>query len=153
MATRGKETTYRSDSVTLTWPAPSDVDWYEMPEPEPGPVVAQVTDDIRDTVSSNYVLIPKGSRLLCEYQSAAARGQSRLVLGCTRLIFPNGQSQVLPDEPAADLDVRAVDVVDAHALLQLVGEAIGQEDPRHVGLDGEPATPACGLGFSSAKAS
>lgn len=70
---------------------------------QPGPVVAQVTDDIRDTVSSNYVLIPKGSRLLCEYQSAAARGQSRLVLGCTRLIFPNGQSQVLPGEPAADL--------------------------------------------------
>ncbi|MCR9095675.1 MAG: TrbI/VirB10 family protein [bacterium] len=70
---------------------------------QPGPVVAQVTDDIRDTVSSNHVLIPKGSRLLCEYQSAAARGQTRLVLGCSRLIFPNGESQRLPEEPAADL--------------------------------------------------
>ena len=70
---------------------------------QPGPVVAQVTDDIRDTVSSNYVLIPKGSRLLCDYQSAAAKGQTRLVLGCSRLIFPNGESQLLPEEPAADL--------------------------------------------------
>ena len=75
----------------------------EINSEQPGPVVAQVTDDIRDTVSSNYVLIPKGSRLLCEYQSAAARGQTRLVLGCSRLIFPNGDSQTLPEEPGADL--------------------------------------------------
>ena len=75
----------------------------EINSEQPGPVIAQVTDDIRDTVSSNYVLIPKGSRLLCEYQSAAARGQTRLVLGCSRLIFPNGDSQTLPEEPGADL--------------------------------------------------
>lgn len=69
----------------------------------PGPVIAQVTDDVRDTVSSNYVLIPKGSRLLCDYQSAAVKGQSRLVVACSRLLFPNGESQSLDGEPASDL--------------------------------------------------
>ncbi len=69
----------------------------------PGPVIAQVTDDVRDTVSSNFVLIPKGSRLLCDYQSAAVKGQSRLLLACSRLLFPNGESQTLSGEPASDL--------------------------------------------------
>lgn len=69
----------------------------------PGPIVAQVTDDIRDTVTSNHVLVPKGTRLLCRYDSAAVRGQTRLVVGCSRLILPNGESVDLTGAPGADL--------------------------------------------------
>jgi type IV secretory pathway VirB10-like protein len=69
----------------------------------PGPIVAQVTDDIRDTVTSNHVLVPKGTRLLCRYDSATVRGQTRLVVGCSRLIMPNGESVDLTGAPGADL--------------------------------------------------
>jgi type IV secretory pathway VirB10-like protein len=69
----------------------------------PGPLVAQVSNDVRDTVSSNFVLIPKGTRLLCQYAAAAARGQDRLVVSCRRLILPNGESVDLPGEPGVDL--------------------------------------------------
>ena len=69
----------------------------------PGPLVAQVSEDVRDTTSSNFVLIPKGTRVLCAYESAQQRGQSRLVVGCSRLVFPDGRSKDLPFEPGAGL--------------------------------------------------
>ena len=49
-----------------------------------------------------YLLIPQGARLLGEYDSGIAFGQSRLLLVWTRLILPDGRSIVLDREPGTD---------------------------------------------------
>jgi len=54
----------------------------------PGQVVAQVRENVYDTVSGNYLLIPQGSRLLAAYDSMVAWGQER-VLVCWNLLCPS----------------------------------------------------------------
>jgi type IV secretory pathway VirB10-like protein len=68
----------------------------------PGQVLAQVTQDVRDSVTGQYLLIPKGARLIGQYDNAIAYGQSRILLVWTRLILPNGKSLVLNKLSAAD---------------------------------------------------
>ncbi|HTM82251.1 TrbI/VirB10 family protein [Asticcacaulis sp.] len=68
----------------------------------PGQVLAQITQDIRDSLTGRYLLIPKGSRLIGQYDNAIAFGQSRLLLTWSRLILPNGKSLLLGRASAAD---------------------------------------------------
>jgi type IV secretion system protein VirB10 len=58
----------------------------------PGTTVAQVTRNVYDTVSGQYLLIPQGSRLVGRYDSGVTFGQDRALLVWDRLIFPNGRS-------------------------------------------------------------
>lgn len=48
------------------------------------------------------LLIPQGARLIGQYDSSVAFGQSRVLLVWTRLILPNGKSIVLERQPGAD---------------------------------------------------
>ena len=68
----------------------------------PGQIVGQVTQNVFDTVSGRYLLIPQGSRLIGTYDNQVAFGQSRVLLIWTRLILPNGRSLVLEKLPAGD---------------------------------------------------
>ncbi|WP_303831567.1 TrbI/VirB10 family protein [Asticcacaulis taihuensis] len=68
----------------------------------PGQVLAQVTEDVRDTLTGEYLLIPKGARLIGQYDNAVSFGQSRLLLTWSRLILPNGRSLILEKLSAAD---------------------------------------------------
>jgi type IV secretion system protein VirB10 len=68
----------------------------------PGPVIAQVTQDVYDSVTGRYLLVPQGAKLIGKYDSVVAYGQSRVLLIWTRLIMPNGSSVVLDNLPAAD---------------------------------------------------
>lgn len=68
----------------------------------PGSALAQVTNDVYDSVTGRHLLIPKGSRLLGAYEADVRFGQSRLSLIWTRLILPNGRSLSLEDLRAAD---------------------------------------------------
>ena len=68
----------------------------------PGQISAQVTGDVYDSPSGRYLLIPQGARLLGEYDSRIASGQSRLLLVWTRLILPDGRSIVLERAPGTD---------------------------------------------------
>jgi len=68
----------------------------------PGEITAQVTEDVYDSPTGRYLLIPQGSRLIGQYDSQVAFGQSRVLLAWTRLILPNGQSVVLERQPGAD---------------------------------------------------
>jgi type IV secretory pathway VirB10-like protein len=68
----------------------------------PGPITAQVTENIYDSSTGRFVLIPLGTRLIGMYDSQIAFGQSRVLLVWTRLIMPNGRSIVLERQPAAD---------------------------------------------------
>lgn len=68
----------------------------------PGQVVAQVTEDVYDTITGRTLLIPQGTRLVGKYDSQVAYGQERILLIWTRLIMPDGSSIVLDNLPATD---------------------------------------------------
>ena len=68
----------------------------------PGQITAQVTENIFDSPSGRFLLIPQGARLIGVYDSQIAFGQSRALLVWTRLIMPNGRSIILERQPAAD---------------------------------------------------
>src|SRR3546814_17309179 len=68
----------------------------------PGQVIATVTEQVYDSVTGRHLLIPQGSRLICQYDSQVAFGQRRALLVWTRLIRPNGSSLVLDRLPATD---------------------------------------------------
>ena len=69
----------------------------------PGAVVGQVTRDVYDSRSQYHVLVPKGSRLVGEYDDQIAYGQNRALVAWTRLVFPDGRSVALPGLDAKDL--------------------------------------------------
>ena len=69
-----------------------------------GPCRAQVSEDIYDSLTQRYLLIPAGSRVICAYDSGVVQGQERLLIAFTRLIFPNGSSVALAGMPAADME-------------------------------------------------
>ena len=68
----------------------------------PGQITAQVSEDVYDSPTGRYRLIPQGSRLVGQYDSGVAFGQSRVLLVWTRLILPDGRSIVLERLPGAD---------------------------------------------------
>ena len=68
----------------------------------PGEVIGQVTENVYDTVTGNYLLIPQGSKLLGKYQSLVTNGQNRALVVWQRLIYPNGNSIVLDGMPGTD---------------------------------------------------
>ncbi len=68
----------------------------------PGEITAQVTQDVSDSPTGRYRLIPQGARLVGQYDSQVAFGQSRVLLVWTRLILPDGRSIVLDRLPGAD---------------------------------------------------
>lgn len=67
-----------------------------------GEVVAQVTEDVVDSATGRWTLIPQGARLIGTYDSHVGFGQSRVQLVWTRLLLPDGRSVELGKEPAAD---------------------------------------------------
>lgn len=58
----------------------------------PGQVVAQVTEDVFDSVSGRTRLVPQGTRLIGAYDARVTYGQSRALVVWTRMIFPDGRS-------------------------------------------------------------
>lgn len=58
----------------------------------PGQVVAQVTENVYDSVTGQTLLIPQGTRLLGDYDARVSFGQSRALMVWTRMILPDGRS-------------------------------------------------------------
>jgi type IV secretion system protein TrbI len=61
----------------------------------PGQMLATVTENVYDTVTGNFLLVPQGSKMLGQYDSQVAYGQRRVLLVWTRLLMPNGSSITL----------------------------------------------------------
>jgi type IV secretion system protein VirB10 len=82
----------------------------------PGVAIAQVTQDVFDSLGGGVLLIPSGARLVGDYDAQVQSGQSRLRVVWTRLILPSGRSIVLERLPAADTQGMAglQDGVDRH---------------------------------------
>ncbi len=82
----------------------------------PGQITAQVTEAVYDSPTGRYLLIPQGTKLIGQYDSSVAFGQSRLLLVWTRIIMPDGNSILLERQPGADTQGYAglEDEVDNH---------------------------------------
>jgi type IV secretion system protein VirB10 len=68
----------------------------------PGQITAQVTENVYDSPTGRFLLVPQGTRLIGVYDSQVSFGQSRVLLVWTRLIMPNGRSIVLERQSGAD---------------------------------------------------
>jgi type IV secretion system protein VirB10 len=68
----------------------------------PGQITAQVTENVYDSPTGRWKLVPQGARLIGVYDSQISFGQSRVQLVWTRLIMPNGRSIVLERQQGAD---------------------------------------------------
>lgn len=68
----------------------------------PGLTIAQVTENVYDTVTGRFLLIPQGTRLIGKYDSVVAFGQKRALVVWQRLILPNGTSILVDNLPATD---------------------------------------------------
>jgi type IV secretion system protein VirB10 len=92
----------------------------------PGLVVAQVTENVYDTVTGSALLIPQGSRLIGTYDSVVAFGQSRALLVWQRIVMPDGSSIQIDNLPATDAAGYAglEDEVDYHTWRLLKGIAM-----------------------------
>ena len=66
-------------------------------------VVAKVTQNIYDTVTGKYLLIPQGTTLTGVYDSNITWGQERLLVVWQRLRFPNGSSIRLDNMQGVDM--------------------------------------------------
>lgn len=69
----------------------------------PGQAIAQVRQNVYDTVRGKYLLIPQGSKLLIIYDNQIAYGQNRVLVTVKRIIFPNGNSLDLEGMPGTDV--------------------------------------------------
>ncbi len=67
----------------------------------PGQIVGQVAQDVYDTPTGKYLLIPQGARLVGEYSSEVQYGQSRVFAVWQRIIFPDGRALDLGAMPGS----------------------------------------------------
>jgi type IV secretory pathway VirB10-like protein len=91
-----------------------------------GLAVAQVSQDVYDSLGGHHRLIPAGARLIGDYETTTHAGQSRLSVAWTRLILPSGRSIVLDKLLAADVQGMAglQDGVDRHGKAVLAAAAL-----------------------------
>ncbi|MFH0782576.1 MAG: TrbI/VirB10 family protein [Pseudomonadota bacterium] len=68
----------------------------------PGQIMGQVSQSVYDTPTGKYLLIPQGSRLVGSYSSEVAYGQSRVLIGWQRIVFPDGKALDIGSMPGAD---------------------------------------------------
>lgn len=68
----------------------------------PGQIMAQVSQDVYDTATGRYLLIPQGSRLIGDYSSNVSFGQSRVMVAWNRIIFPDGKALDIGSMAGAD---------------------------------------------------
>ncbi len=68
----------------------------------PGVITALVSQDVYDSISGKYLIIPRGSKLIGEYNSSVSFGQEQVQVKFTRLIRPDGSSILLPNQPGTN---------------------------------------------------
>lgn len=68
----------------------------------PGELIAQVSQDVFDSVSGDVLLLPAGTRLFGRYDSQVVYGQSRVLVVWDRLVHPDGRALALQSMLGAD---------------------------------------------------
>ncbi|MCT7910714.1 conjugal transfer protein TrbI [Arcobacter lacus] len=90
----------------------------------PGEILAQVSQNVYDTATGKYLLIPQGTKLVGNYSSNIIYGQERVLTAWTKLIFPNGDTLNLEGMSGTSQDGYSgfTDQVDNH-YLRIFGSA------------------------------
>jgi type IV secretory pathway VirB10-like protein len=68
----------------------------------PGILIGQVAQNVYDTATGRFLLIPQGSRLIGSYDNMVANGQTRVGVIWKRIIFPDTESIDLGSMEGAD---------------------------------------------------
>jgi type IV secretion system protein VirB10 len=115
----------------------------------PGAISAQVRQTVYDSLNPSVVLIPQGTRLIGEYSSQIAYGQSRVLVAWSRLIYPNGATIDLRGMEGTDGKGQAGfhDQVDNHyfrvfgsaILMSLLGVGAQLSQPQNSGALNTPS--------------
>jgi len=71
---------------------------------QPGLLSASVRQDVYDSRTGRYLLIPKGSKLIGVYKNDLQEGQTRILVAWERLIFPDTSSIDLHEQVGADTE-------------------------------------------------
>jgi type IV secretion system protein VirB10 len=69
----------------------------------PGTVIGQVSENVYDTATGRWLLIPQGTRILGVYDSRITHGQKRVAIVWNRLIYPDGSSLNIAGSTGTDL--------------------------------------------------
>ena len=114
----------------------------------PGEVVAQVRQNVYDSLDPRERLIPQGARLIGIYSSEVRYGQRRALIAWRRIIFPDGATIALQGMPGTDSLGRAGfrDQVDNHYkrifggafLVSMLGAGAQLAQPQNGGLLNTP---------------
>lgn len=93
----------------------------------PGQISGQVSQNVYDSATGRYLLLPQGTKVIGEYDSRVVYGQERVLVVWTRLILPNADSISLEGMPGIDLSGYAglSDQVNNHYLKLLSGIVFG----------------------------
>ncbi len=91
----------------------------------PGTIIAQVSQNVYDTPTGQYLLLPQGSRLIGAYSANVGYGQDRVFIAWQRIVFPDGRALDVGSQPGTDGGGYAgfADQVDNH-YLRTFGSAI-----------------------------
>ena len=91
----------------------------------PGRIIAQVSQNVFDSATGHYLLIPQGSKLFGRYDSKVTSGQNRVLVIWTDVVFPNGSTLQIGGMAGADAAGYGgfKDQVDTH-FLETFGSAI-----------------------------
>jgi type IV secretory pathway VirB10-like protein len=68
----------------------------------PGQITGQVAENVYDTATGKYLLIPQGTRLVGTYSSNIQYGQDVILVAWQRLTFPDGKTLDIGAMPGAD---------------------------------------------------
>ncbi|MBN3815191.1 TrbI/VirB10 family protein [Paraburkholderia sp. Se-20369] len=68
----------------------------------PGQTCARVIENVYDSATGHYLLIPQGTKIIGTYDSQVAYGQERILVVWNRLIFPDGSSISIQGMPGED---------------------------------------------------
>ena len=101
--------------IKAGWNIPAELD-QGLNSDLPGDVVAHVRENVYDSASGRYLLIPQGARLIGRYDSHITYGQNSLQVVWTRLIYPTGESRDLAGMAGQDVQGQSGfrDKVDNH---------------------------------------
>ena len=69
----------------------------------PGNIIGQIRENIYDTVTGNYLLVPQGSRIIGVYDNMITWGQNKVSIVWSRLMMPDGSSIIIDNMPGSDL--------------------------------------------------
>ncbi len=106
----------------------------------PGRISAQVSQNVYDSATGHYLLIPQGAKLFGRYDSKVSFGQSRALVVWTDIIFPNGSTLQIGGMTGTDAEGYGgfKDKVNRHllrtfgsaALIALIGTGIDMVVPQ-----------------------